>query len=76
MRAATCDLEHLLKTKQLSMVEVISISKDIVEGLMNMHNQLITHCDIKADNVLMFHNKALVADFGLSRSSRLIVYIE
>jgi serine/threonine protein kinase/Flp pilus assembly protein TadD len=61
-------LKELLKSKPLSLKEVLDIAIQIGEGLNAAHKKEIVHRDIKSDN-LMLTNDGLVKimDFGLAK---------
>ena len=48
--------------------ELIPLMADAAEGLDFLHSRGVFHRDVKPDNLLMLHNHAKVADFGLAKS--------
>ena len=58
--------EKLNREKQLSVVEAISITKQVGAALDYAHEQGVIHRDIKPENILMYQGEALVADFGIA----------
>ena len=53
----------------LTIQTVVSIAKDIADGLAHAHANNIVHCDIKPHNILMtVDNRAKIADFGIARA--------
>ena len=53
----------------LDIQTVVSIAKDIADGLAHAHSNNIVHCDIKPHNILMTaDNHAKIADFGIARA--------
>ena len=63
-------LESLAERLQRRMTTRLGISftEQILEGLAHAHSRKILHCDIKADNVLLFADGRLrLADFGIAR---------
>lgn len=53
----------------LDIQTVVSIAKDIADGLSHAHANNIVHCDIKPHNILMTtDNHAKIADFGIARA--------
>lgn len=62
-------LKDLIKSRQLSMREIIRFSIQICTGLHNIHSKGLIHFDIKPDNILLSdRNEALVSDFGLAKN--------
>ncbi len=47
--------------------ELFRYVSEAAEGLDYLHEQHITHRDVKPDNILLLHGHAKVADFGLAR---------
>lgn len=47
--------------------ELLNYFQEAAEGLDYLHLMKITHRDVKPDNILILHNHAKVADFGLAR---------
>jgi serine/threonine protein kinase len=47
--------------------ELFRYIAEAAEGLDFLHEQKITHRDVKPDNILILHGHAKVADFGLAR---------
>ncbi len=53
--------------------ELFQYIAEAAEGLDFLHEQKITHRDVKPDNILILHGHAKVADFGLARAQTQIV---
>lgn len=49
---------------EMCMKDWLSISFDILDALDFIHKKGYLHCDIKTDNVLVFHNRGYLIDFG------------
>src|SRR5689334_10579054 len=63
-------LKNKTKYPHLSWQRLLSIARDIVRGLIYLHNRSppILHRDLKSLNVLLHeHWAAFIADFGLAR---------
>lgn len=61
-------LESLLKTKFLTVREIVKYSIDFLSGLNHIHTKGLIHFDIKPTNILISDaNEALVTDFGLAK---------
>jgi serine/threonine protein kinase len=67
------DLERYLKEKQtLSESETQNIAKQVVDGLVYLHNHGIIHRDIKLSNLLLTETlEVKIADFGLAKRIQL-----
>ncbi|KAF0424523.1 kinase-like protein [Gigaspora margarita] len=53
---------------EISWSELIQIANDIANGLNHLHDNGIIHRDLHSKNILMHDNKALISDFGISKS--------
>ena len=53
--------------------ELFRYIAEAAEGLDYLHEQKITHRDVKPDNILILHGHAKVADFGLARAQTQLV---
>jgi serine/threonine protein kinase len=61
-------LESLVKTRFLTVREVLKYSIDFLSGLNHIHTKGLIHFDIKPTNILISNsNEALVTDFGLAK---------
>ncbi|CAK8562406.1 unnamed protein product [Lathyrus sativus] len=50
--------------------DIRGYTRSIVEGLNHIHSKGFVHCDIKLQNILVFHDGEIkIADFGLARKS-------
>ena len=61
------DLRKLIKDKRLTDDEYEKIIKQIVGGLVYLHDKKIVHRDIKPENILMTKDVPKIADFGSSK---------
>ncbi|KAH9386508.1 cyclin-dependent kinase 12/13 [Nematocida major] len=63
------DLSHLIKNTIIPIEDMMSYTKQILQGLRYIHARNIIHRDIKPSNILIGPNKTVkIADFGLSRT--------
>lgn len=63
------DMCRKMRFKPLSMIQVKSISKDILTGLKFLHDNNVVHCDIKPENILLCPGstkRIKIIDFGSS----------
>jgi serine/threonine protein kinase len=54
---------------RLSAETAIRITVDVLEALDYAHAQGLVHCDIKPENILLSNGHAVLADFGIARST-------
>lgn len=47
----------------------VRIATDVLEALDLAHTQGIVHCDLKPENILLSNGHAVLADFGIARST-------
>jgi len=59
-------LRELLRSGPLPLRTVVALVREIADALAYAHSQGIIHRDIKPENILMEHEHAVVADFGLA----------
>ena len=66
MKKAGTDLKKILAEKKngLSFLELHSVYKDIVTGIVYMHSQNLAHLDIKPENFLLINERYYLSDFG------------
>ncbi len=63
----TCTLYDRMKLSSLSIHELLSIIRDMAEGLRFIHSLGFVHCDIKPENIFLTREGlAKIGDFGLS----------
>jgi tetratricopeptide (TPR) repeat protein len=60
--------ERLTRDGTLTDREVIQIGRDVASALDYAHQHEVVHRDIKPDNILLTSDRAVVADFGISRA--------
>ena len=67
MELCKCNLEEHLKLNDLTFLDKINISKDILNGLRYIHENNIIHRDLKLSNIFMsYDNVVKIGDFGLA----------
>jgi non-specific serine/threonine protein kinase len=59
--------EHLLETAPLPIGDVLKISSEIADGLVEAHRHGLVHRDVKPANIMLAKNGAKLLDFGLAR---------
>ncbi len=63
--------DRLTREPQLSVVDALSVTKEVADALSYAHSHNVLHRDIKPENILMHAGHALVADFGIARAMSL-----
>ena len=61
--------ERLSREGELPVHEAVRLLTEVVDALSNAHEHGVVHRDIKPDNVMLSGRHALVADFGVCKSS-------
>lgn len=61
--------QRLARDGRLDAAEVVALLRDVCDALAYAHARGIVHGDIKPDNVLVSGRHALLADFGIARTS-------
>src|SRR5215204_2675842 len=60
--------ERLQREQQLTPAEALRITTAVAGALAYAHEQGVVHRDIKPDNIMLFGDQVLVADFGVARA--------
>lgn len=60
--------DRLTQRGALPVDEVLRIADGVAQALAHAHAGQLLHCDVKPENVLLSHDHAYVADFGISRA--------
>jgi serine/threonine-protein kinase len=58
--------DKLNREKQLSLEEVLAITRQVASALDYAHRQGVVHRDIKPENILIQEGEAMLADFGIA----------
>jgi serine/threonine protein kinase len=58
--------DRLDRESQLPIDESLRLTREIADGLAYAHSSGIVHRDIKPENILISHNHASIADFGIA----------
>ena len=61
-------LSGLMKTRHLTLRQILRYSVQFLSGLHNIHSNNLLHFDLKPDNILLSdRNEAMLSDFGLAK---------
>ncbi len=60
--------DRLSRERRLSLDETIGVARDLAAALDYAHAQNVLHRDIKPQNVIFDHDRALLCDFGVARA--------
>ena len=58
----------LCKEQQLSLDDVVRITREVAEGVAHAHERGVVHRDLKPENILFVNGHAVVADFGIAHA--------
>lgn len=59
---------RLEREGELPVQDVVRVMGDVLRALSYAHQQGVVHRDIKPDNILLAHDAAVVADFGVAKA--------
>lgn len=59
----------LVREKQLPIEECVQITCDVASALAHAHSKGVIHRDVKPENILLSDGHALIADFGIARTT-------
>ena len=57
------------RERRLSSDTGVRVATDVLEALDLAHTQGLVHCDLKPENILLSNGHAVLADFGIARST-------
>jgi serine/threonine-protein kinase len=60
--------QRLQRDTRLPVAEAVRLTDQIAGALSYAHQQGVVHRDIKPENILLVHDQAIVADFGIARA--------
>ncbi|WP_293909085.1 serine/threonine-protein kinase [Deinococcus sp.] len=71
-----CSLRELLDLRPLSVAETLSVTRGVLRAACYVHDQGVTHHDLKPENVMLLRGQAgepcvLVTDFGMAHDRAL-----
>jgi len=61
--------ERMRRVGPMPIEESLQIAREVASALSYAHALEVVHRDIKPENILLHHNEAMVADFGIARAA-------
>ncbi|HEU4722130.1 MAG TPA: serine/threonine-protein kinase, partial [Gemmatimonadaceae bacterium] len=58
--------QRLDRERQLAVPDAIAIAQQVASALEYAHARTVVHRDVKPENILIYQNEAMVADFGIA----------
>jgi serine/threonine protein kinase/tetratricopeptide (TPR) repeat protein len=65
------DLATVLRDERLAVERVMSIARQIADGLCAAHEAGVIHRDLKPANIMLAKDRAVIMDFGIARPTRM-----
>lgn len=62
------DISEMIENRQISLADAYKLVTQVAEGLRHLHEQGVTHCDIKPTNLLWTEQGVKIIDFNVSMS--------
>ncbi|HUF26599.1 MAG TPA: serine/threonine-protein kinase [Gemmatimonadaceae bacterium] len=60
--------ERINRERPMAFPEIVRILEDVASAIAYAHDEGIVHRDVKPENVMFFHDRAVVLDFGIGKA--------